>query len=591
MAEKIVFETEVKTGNSGSSVKGLKTELRELTKALGTLEQGSDAFNNAAKRAGALKEQIRGINDAIDDADPEKKFGPFSRTVQGLAGGFAAAQGAMALFGSESEDLEKTLVKVQGAMALSQGINSLMEFKNDFKDLGNIIVKNVVKAFTTLRGAMIATGIGALVVTLGTLIANWKEFSKAIENAFPGFKVVTDFFKNLRQVGAGALAGIVEGFKVLGEVVSLIFQRKFSEAIATAKEFGTRVAKETNEAYDKEDKLVKKENALKDRKFALDLEEAKGNDIRAKRIQLMKDELSLLEKGSEEYNAKLIEIEALRTEIRKEAAEKEKERLAKIAEEEKKAFEKSVERAKEQYDTYKNNLTKELDALKEFLEKKYKKFDEDDKRREDIHDKTLSYAADEKNSLTDRYETLKYFLEAGYITQKEYAAAEAKIDKDKANAKRESLSIISTALGHFSDAAGKETETGKLLAAAQATIDTYLAASSVFTNVTQNPYMKLLPDGGLTVAIGAAAAAVLGGLARVKAIYAVKVPGGSGGGGGGSAGAAPSVPQFNPAVAQQVQGGGDVQLGMKPQKVYVVESDIRGTMNKVDVIEANATIG
>jgi hypothetical protein len=40
-----------------------------------------------------------------------------------------------------------------------------------------------------------------------------------------------------------------------------------------------------------------------------------------------------------------------------------------------------------------------------------------------------------------------------------------------------------------------------------------------------------------------------------------------------------------------VQGGGDVQLGMKPQKVYVVESDIRGTMNKVDVIEANATIG
>jgi hypothetical protein len=55
--------------------------------------------------------------------------------------------------------------------------------------------------------------------------------------------------------------------------------------------------------------------------------------------------------------------------------------------------------------------------------------------------------------------------------------------------------------------------------------------------------------------------------------------------------APPAVPQFNPAVAQQVQGGGDVQLGMKPQKVYVVESDIRGTMNKVDVIQSNATIG
>jgi len=75
MAEKIVLETEIKTGNSGNSVKGLKAELRELTKQLGTLEQGSQAFNDAAKRAGQLKEQIRGIADAIDDADPEKAFG------------------------------------------------------------------------------------------------------------------------------------------------------------------------------------------------------------------------------------------------------------------------------------------------------------------------------------------------------------------------------------------------------------------------------------------------------------------------------------------------------------------------------------
>jgi len=67
----------------------------------------------------------------------------------------------------------------------------------------------------------------------------------------------------------------------------------------------------------------------------------------------------------------------------------------------------------------------------------------------------------------------------------------------------------------------------------------------------------------------------------------------AGGGGGGSVPSAggQSVPQFNPAVAQQVQGGGDITLGQKPQRVYVVESDIRGTMNKVDVIEANATIG
>jgi len=549
MAEKIVLETEIKTGNSGTSVKSLKSELKDLTKALGSLEQGSEAFNNAAKRAGALKEQIRGVNDAIENADPEKKFAPFARTVQGLAGGFSAAQGAMALFGGESKDLEKTLIKVQGAMALSQGLNSLLEFKNDFKDLGGIIVKNVVKAFTTLRGAMIATGIGAAAVAVGVLVANWKEFSAALTTAFPSFKVVTDFFKNIRQVGIGALQGLVEGFKVVGDVVAKLFKGDFSGAVDSAKEFGARVAVAYNAGYAEEDRKIKIENGLKDRKFALDLEEAKGKDVRAKRIQLMKDELSILEKGSEEYNAKLIEIETARTELRKEAAEKEKKRI-------------------EGDNEYFKEATKRLIELEETKNKNKKSNDE------------YAKLADERR-LSDARKGFEY-------SQKQYDE-EIKKEKELAAAKVEALQITATALGQFSDAAGKETAVGKGLAAAQAAIDTYVAASSVFKNVLDNPYLKALPDGGLTIAIGAAAAAVAGGLARVKAIYSVKVPGGNGGGGG--APSAPAVPQFNPAVAQQVQGGGDVQLGMKPQKVYVVESDIRGSMNKVDVIQSNAKIG
>jgi hypothetical protein len=608
MAEKIVLETEIKTGNSGTSVKGLKTELRELTKALGSLEQGSDAFNNAAKRAGALKEQIRGINDAIDDADPEKKFGPFARSVQGLAGGFAAAQGAMALFGSESKDLEKTLVKVQGAMALSQGINSLMEFKNDFKDLGKIVSGQVVKAFTTLKGALIATGIGALVVTLGTLIANWKEFSKAITDAFPGFKVVTDFFSNIRQIGVGTLKGLVEGFKVVGDVVAKLFEGDFSGAIDSAKKFGARVAVAYNEGYAEEDRKIKIENGLKDRKFALDLEEAKGKDIRAKRIQLMKDELSILEKGSEEYNAKLLEIETARTELRKDAAEKEKARLAKIAEDqdkkdkelldkEEEAWKRSEEIQKEKNDktikdredAFKNevklieeqNFAKRLALANEFAAGTITK-EQYDQTLIDLEKKknTEIVAAGQKN-YQDVTAQSKALSEAEIENVIKTAEAVKKTEEEKTKAKLDALNMTSASLNQFAELAGRETAAGKALAVAQATIDTYVSAGSAYAAAAKIDPIVLAPL--------AAAGAVAAGLARVKAIVSVKVPGGSGGGGG--AGAPPSVPQFNPAVAQQVQGGGDVQLGMKPQKVYVVESDIRGSMNKVDVIQSNAKIG
>lgn len=559
--EKIVFETEVKTGNSGSSVKGLKQELRELTKQLGTLEQGSEAFNQAARRAGQLKEQIRGVNDAIENADPEKKFAPFSRTIQGLAGGFAAAQGAMALFGAESEDLEKTLVKVQGAMALSQGLNSLIEFKNDFKDLGGIIVKNVVKAFTTLKGAIAATGIGLLVITIGTLITNWKEFSKTVETSIPGFKTVTDFFGNLRQVGVGALKGLVEGFKVVGDVVAKLFQGDFSGAIDSAKEFGARVAVAYNEGYAEEDRKIKIENGLKDRKFALDLEEAKGKDVRAKRIKLMQDELSLLEKGSEEYNSKLIEIETLRTEIKKEGEEKRK-----------KIDEGNAAYAKE-FDKRMKALAdeawqKEIDSMTSQTATKVS-------LTEDEANKLLG-ARKLTNEEIAKLALMSYEQQLEYI--KKLAADEKNIDEKKKEAKLATIAAVGDALGSLGQIAGEQTAAGKSLAVASATIDTYVGATKAYA------------QGGVLGFISAAAV-IAAGLANVRRILSVQVPKSSGSNPSLPSAGGQSVPQFNPAVAQQVQGGGDITLGQKPQRVYVVESDIRGTMNKVDVIEANATIG
>ena len=565
MAEKIVLETEIKTGNSGNSVKGLKAELRELTKQLGTLEQGSQAFNDAAKRAGQLKEQIRGIADAIDDADPEKAFGPFSRTVAGLAGGFSAAQGAMALFGSESEDLEKTLVRVQGAMALSQGINSLLEFRNDFKDLGKIISGQVVKAFTTLRGALIATGIGALVVTLGTLIANWKDFSRAMTDAFPSFKVVTDFFNNFRQIGVGTLKAIVESFKVIGDVVAKLFKGEFSEAMDAAKGFGARVATAYNEGFAEEDRKVKIENSLKQRKFELDLEEARGKDVRAKRIQLMKDELKLLEKGSEDYNAKLIEIEKTRTEIKDEEAEKRKK-----IDESNAAFARDATKRLEHFQQ--EAWQKEIDSLTNFAKSRVSITEQEANDLLKVRKLTNEELA--KLALMNYEQQLEYV--------KKLAEDEKEIERIKTETKLMELSSVASALNSFGQIAGQQTAAGKALSVAQTTIDTYVAAFRAYKEG-----FKIDPTG--TLSIINATAATVAGIAAVKRIIAVQVPGG----GGGSVPSAPnmSVPRMT-AAGNQVSGAGAISLNSQPQtKVYVVESDIRRVQNRVEVIENNARIG
>jgi hypothetical protein len=574
--ENIVFDTTINLGNSTNSVKSLKSELKDLRNQLGTLEQGSEAFNKAATRAGQLQEQIRGVNDAIENADPEKKFAPFARTLQGMAGGFAAVQGAMGLFGSESKDLEKTLLKVQSAMALSQGLNSLLEFKNDFADLGKNIIQNVVKAFTTLRGAIIATGIGLLAVTVGVLVTNWKEFSQAITDAFPGFKVVTDFFSNLKQVAAGTLEGIVQGFKILGTVVTKVFQGDFSGAIDAAKTFGEKVAIAYNQGYAEEDKKIKIQNGLKDRQFALNLEEAKGKDVKAKRVKLMQDELSILKKGSDEYNAKLIEIEKARTDIRTEAKEK-KDKEDEDAKNKRDAFDKdNADRAKEYDEKEKKRIEETRTRNSSLL------VAEQERRAAHINDLN-EIAKDEILSAEERYAALNELNQKGLLSDKETADAKIAIAQKEKDLKLQLLDSYAGSLSQISALVGKDTVEGKVLAIAAATISTYTAiAKTLAANAANTP-----------LAIASSIGIGLSGFAAVKGIIDTPVPGQGGGGGTVPNFTAPSIPQIPQSVSgtrlNQTDPLRTINEG-RDSKVFVTETDITKTQNKVKNIIKKATI-
>jgi hypothetical protein len=500
--EKIVFETEVKTGNSATSVKSVKAELRELKTAMAGLDNSSQEFVKMAQRAGQLEDAIGDANAAVKAFNPEAKLKAVVDIVGVVANGFSAAQGAMALFGGESEELEKVMVKTQGAIALATGINGLMGMGDAFTNLSNIIKTKVVTAFGTMRSAIISTGILGLVVLIGTLIYSWMEEKKANEEATKELKRFGEENKRIQdEVTNTAIAGMKGRQKEQTEL-----QRKFNDRIA--------------ELYKDETKTIREKNTI-----ALELNK-----------QLEIEQLALKDKYREEDLKR-----------QKEKAEKEKElhdknqksndEYAKLADEK---FTKDMYAEIESLRTM-NDLTSQFER-KEF---------EDSQKRYDAEQKSINDAIE--------------------------------LNRVKKEAQLNNLMVVGDALNGFIALAGQETATGKALAIAQATIDTYMGATSAYAAAAKIDPIVLAPL--------AAAGAIAAGLANVRRIVAVKVPGGGGGGSAPSGGGAPSVPQFNPAVAQQVQGGGDVQLGMKPQKVYVVESDIRGTMNKVDVIEANATIG
>jgi hypothetical protein len=176
MAEKKIIELEVKN-NLGS----LKSQLREAQAEVAKLSEQfgvtSKEAANAAKRAAELKDQIEDAKALTDAFNPDAKFKALSSSLGGVASGFAAYQGALGLIGVESKEVEAQLLKVQSAMALAEGLQSIGESIDSFKQLGSVIKNQVVAAFSTLKGAIIGTGIGALVIAIGFLLPKIIEWS------------------------------------------------------------------------------------------------------------------------------------------------------------------------------------------------------------------------------------------------------------------------------------------------------------------------------------------------------------------------------------------------------------------------------
>jgi len=203
---KVVIGAEIKVDGldaAGQSVGNFKKQLREAQSELVAM---ADKFGLASSQAQSAAMKVAGLKDSIGDAkalaetfNPDKKFVALGGAVQGVVAGFSAYSGAMGLLGVESKETEKLLLKVQSAMAIQQGLSGIAGAVDSFKILGTTIVQKVVTAFSTLRGAIISTGIGALVVGLGILIANFDKVKTALGFATVAQKAYNDTIKDFES--------------------------------------------------------------------------------------------------------------------------------------------------------------------------------------------------------------------------------------------------------------------------------------------------------------------------------------------------------------------------------------------------------
>lgn len=216
MAAKVVIGATLQADGSqaNETVKSFKAQLREANQELLKMQEEFGELSGpaiqAAKKVAELKDTIGDAQSLVDTFNPDRKFQAFGQSVQGVVGGFTALQGVMGLVGSDSEEVEKALLKVQSALAISQGLDDIREAQQGFKNLGAMIqqstffikaneMANKAAAFTMklfggavdttstsfkfLKGAIAATGIGVLLILVTEAISYFNNLTTAAQRA------------------------------------------------------------------------------------------------------------------------------------------------------------------------------------------------------------------------------------------------------------------------------------------------------------------------------------------------------------------------------------------------------------------------
>lgn len=143
--EEIKRVISIDTKSSNKSINSLKKEVDELSASLNELEIGTKEYNDTLALLGKKQSELTTINDKIAQSSrtTAQRFESIAKISAGLASGYGAVTSAITLFGNESEDLNKVMVKLQSTIALVQGVGGLKDLLEELPVLGDWFKKLV----------------------------------------------------------------------------------------------------------------------------------------------------------------------------------------------------------------------------------------------------------------------------------------------------------------------------------------------------------------------------------------------------------------------------------------------------------------
>lgn len=188
MAETKVYSIKIEGVDTAvNSISDLEQGVKTLEAKLGEAKIGTREFKQLQNELKKAKGQLKDFELQVEGLDKEQRATALVDAFNGLTGAVGAVSSAFIAFGADSQQIEEAEKKLLGVIGVVSGLrdvsNGLVATQkllgNTSVTLGDSLKKAFsggVKGANALKGALIATGIGALVVAVGLLIQYWDEF-------------------------------------------------------------------------------------------------------------------------------------------------------------------------------------------------------------------------------------------------------------------------------------------------------------------------------------------------------------------------------------------------------------------------------
>lgn len=543
-----------------------------------TIDVTDNGMDEATKSANALAAATKKVSQNTEEMSEGMKGSANAVLDNGGAMGLLNdATGGFAMMVKDAVEASVLFTKSQRLLAFEQKIMSLA-------------VGTSTGAMKTFRLALIGTGIGAIVVALGLLIANFDKVKKVVLNLVPGLSVIGDLIGGLVDTVTDFIGVTSDATRALDDMVeksnaSLKKSEHFLEANGDKYDQYTQRKIKANIDYNKKVKELAEDEELTDReklsrlkdfRDKADREIIKAEEDRQSEIQKKREEEA---NKAKEQQQKIVDANKKRIEeIRRQEEEERKRKLEidKTVNETLAAISQNEIDIAVQKEIEKNEILKGIrvqndeDLINAEEEKQIRLLEASGATSEELFELERFYA-NKREELNIKQEEENKKLSEDQKTRDEAVA------QNRINVATQTANLIA-------QLAGEGSAVAKGVAVAQATIDTYKGAVSAYSA------MSGIPIVGPGLGAVAAGAVIASGFANVKKILATK-PVETSAGGGGAGTAAPAAPSFN-----LVQGTGSNQIAQsisqqqQPVQAYVVSSNVTSAQSMDRNIVQNSTL-